>query len=261
MINRTDDEYIKQEEKENNEAESLLSLLFSKTAMTKDKIIKEVKAFYSDYGQDGVVTYQEAMKYMEKSNGTRSKRLLVLLSAVSAHFTELHFNHEMYFDKHLQDVVKEECKFLKVPISKKEVQTISNKKWGADEKNWRGRLKNDVTKVRNNIMNEIKKNILAKRKIKPLEKVINKKFDSFQKTIKNLLTTETVAIASQSKLHMAKVSGYNYYKWIIKPDACSNCMDISGVFPISAYSIGYTAPPIHPHCRCIIKFIKSQYDT
>ena len=260
MLDKSDAEYLKLENEENKLAEGTFLTLASSIGLTKEQILKDVKAFYSDYGKDGIVTFQEATKYMRLGNGSKAKRLIVLFYSINNNFGKLHSKSDVVFDKHIETVIKKEFDFVKQKATDKEIGKIKNQKWGNDDLNWRKRLSNDFGKMNNKVLNAVRFNVTTRKTIKTLEKKINKLFDSFKNTIRTLMVTETVATASSSKRAVAKLNGYKYYYWVLKPDACETCVGVSGVFPIDSYFIGVTAPPLHPHCRCVIKFIKHKSD-
>ena len=260
MLDRTDEELIEYNKKEDSKVYQMFQVLATLTAVSRREILKLVKEFYADYGTDGVITYKEATKYMETGNGTRRKRLLVLYSAINDVFSLLGDRTQIKFEADINEIIEDKLEFLSDDITDKEKQKLANFKWGIDDLIWTTRLENDLKKFMLIIQNEIKVHITSQRKDKELEEMLNKKFDSFDRTLERLLATEATVASVQTAYSVAKKNGYKYYYWVIKPDACYTCIGTSGTFPITAYQVGVTAPPLHPHCRCIIRFIKSKND-
>lgn len=260
MVDKSDQEYIEYNLKEDKKMEKYFQALAAMIGITRSNLLKEVKEFYSDYGSDGVVTYQEAVKYVETGSGKRSKRLLVLFAAVSDDFSYLaeRLDAKFYFDLH--ELITDKLEFLEDELSQEDIDKLLKIKWGVDSAIWSTRLQNNVKKYMLTIENEIKVHITAQRNIKELEETINKKFDTFENVIERLFATEVTVASTHTQWYVAKKNGYKYYYWVIKPDACDTCIGTAGTFPIDAYQIGVTAPPLHPHCRCIIRFIKSKKD-
>ena len=62
-------EQLEQEELEITEEEIALMLLL--LSATKSTVEKELRDFYSKYGKDGVVTYQEARKWISSADHRR----------------------------------------------------------------------------------------------------------------------------------------------------------------------------------------------
>ena len=71
--------------------------------------------------------------------------------------------------------------------------------------------------------------------------------------LNKLALTESTAVGSIARREIFKELGIKKYQFFTKPDErrCETCGAMHGlIFPISAYEIGVTASPLHPHCRC-----------
>lgn len=60
----SDEQFEKLEEEERNHTNEAIIAMLLVIAMAKDDIEKELRNFYQKYGKDGVVTYQEARKWV-----------------------------------------------------------------------------------------------------------------------------------------------------------------------------------------------------
>lgn len=205
----------------------------------------ELRKFYQKYGKDGVVTYAEARKWISEKDHQR--RLTWLLAITSSSFTSLFGKMKPKFEDLVDEIVKKEFDHFGVALDKPFL------KWGTDNLTWVDRLADDVTMWKAYIANDIKRGLLTKKTIDDILETLNKRFLTMENITKRLAITETTAISSITRKEIFKELGITKYKYYAREDerTCEQCGSMHGlVFPISAYEVGSTAPPLHSNCRC-----------
>lgn len=214
---------------------------------TKSEIEKELIRFYKEYGTDGVVTYAEARKYV--SNTNRQRRLNVILAFLGTCFFGLHDSLKNNFISMETKIFKNEFDFFKLDIP----EEFTKIKWGMDALSWDDRLSDDINLWWKYVGNDVKRKILQSATIDDVLEQLNKRFTSIENILKRLAITESSAMTSASRQEIFKELGIKKYQYYTQADeiTCETCGPMNGlIFPISAYEIGVTAPPIHPNCRC-----------
>lgn len=208
----------------------------------------ELRNFYQKYGEDGVVTYAEARKWVSEKDHRR--RLTVLMLFVNDRFSSLLNELAIPFETMANDVINKELNFFGVDI---DLDTLAIAIWGADSLNWLDRLTNDVNLWKYRVMSEVKKALHSGASIDEILGIINDRVKSMKKVLNNLGLTESTAIGSAARREIFKELGITKYRFYTKADerTCETCGALHGlVFPISAYEVGVTASPAHPRCRC-----------
>ena len=244
----TEEEFTSLEQEEREITDEAILLMILIIAGIKGDIEKELRAFYQEYGKDGVVTYSEARKWI--SHQDHQRRLTALSLIVSGAFTSALVGIETHFRNFLTDIVDKESTFFGVKV---DVAKLLKRKWGADDLYWLQRLEADVQLWQTVINNDIKRSILQKKNINDIINLLEKRFSNINGVLERLGLTESTAVGSMSRLEIFKELGITKYKFYTKPDErrCETCGALHGlVFPISAYEVGVTASPIHPRCRC-----------
>lgn len=217
-------------------------------ANTKGNIEKELRDFYSKYGRDGVVTYNEARKWISERDHQR--RLTALLAFLTLQLDSALNSIKKEFEKMLKLVIGKETGFFDVEI---DMDAVLAMVWGANELNWLKRLENDVDLWKVYIANDWKRSMLQRKQLDEVLKLLDKRFTSIDSIIQTLGLTESTAIGSLARRKIFAELGITKYQFYTKPDErrCETCGAMHGlVFPISAYEVGVTASPIHPRCRC-----------
>ena len=217
-------------------------------ANTKGNIEKELRDFYSKYGRDGVVTYNEARKWISERDHQR--RSTALLAFLTLQLDSALNSIKKEFEKMLKLVIGKETGFFDVEI---DMDAVLAMVWGADELNWLKRLENDVDLWKVYIANDWKRSMLQRKQLDEVLKLLDKRFTSIDSIIQTLGLTESTAIGSLARRKIFAELGITKYQFYTKPDErrCETCGAMHGlVFPISAYEVGVTASPIHPRCRC-----------
>lgn len=239
-------EQLEQEERELTDEAILLMLLV--LAGVKGELEKELRNFYQQYGRDGVVTYAEARKWV--SDQDRTRRLTALTLVVSGAFIAAYDELENHFRSFLTNVIIKESAFFGIKV---DIEKVLSRKWGVDDLYWLKRLEDDVDLWRTYVNMDIKRAMHQGKSIDEVLKKLDKRFSSINSALKNIGITESTAIGSMSRQEVFKTLGIGKYQFYTRADerTCETCGSMHGlIFPLSAFEVGVTASPLHPHCRC-----------
>jgi SPP1 gp7 family putative phage head morphogenesis protein len=244
----TEEQFIKLEQEERSLTDEAIAIMIMILATTKGNIQKELRDFYSQYGKDGVVTYNEARKWVSKQD--RRKRLAVLTLFVGGEFFSALGKLETHFRNFLTEVIAKESTFFGIKVN---VDDVLARKWGLDDLYWLDRLEADVKLWRLTIFKDLKQMIHRGASLEEVLAQIDKRFTSIGKVLNKLGVSESTAVGSLARQDIFKELGIDKYRFYTKADerTCGECGALHGkVFPMSAYEVGITASPIHPWCRC-----------
>ena len=245
---RTEEEYIALEQEERAITDEYILLMLFVLSGIKGDLEDELRLFYQKYGKDGVVTYGEARKWISMRNHQRRSTALTL--SITSLFAMALVDLEAHFRKFLTEVVAKEAEFFDTKV---DVEKLLSRKWGADDLYWLQRLEKDVRLWQVYVLNDIKRAIHKGETLDALLGRMDKRFNSINSALKALGLTESTAVGSLSRQDIFKELGVSKYQFYTKEDErrCETCGALHGVvFPISAFEVGVTASPIHPHCRC-----------
>lgn len=244
----TEEEFTKLEEDERFLTEEAILAMIAFLSATKNSLEKELRNFYHLYGRDGVVTYQEARKWV--SDKDHRRRLTALLIIIKDNFDGLHTKLSPKFDTFLDKVVQKEADFFDAEIDREDVL---NTPWGVDKATWDERLADDIALWAAYIGMDIKQSLVKHSHIDAVIEQLGKRFDSIENVLEALGISESTAVGSLARQQIFKDLGITKYQFFTKPDErrCKKCGAMhSMIFPITAYEVGVTASPIHPLCRC-----------
>lgn len=244
----TEEQFIALEQEERVITDEAILIMLLVLAGVRGNIEKELRDFYSKYGKDGVVTYAEARKWISEQDHRR--RLTALFTYVGGEFLTTLGKLETHFREFLTSIVTKEGSFFGISLN---VDKLLEKPWGIDELYWLERLENDINLWQGHINKDIKHAILQRRSLEEVIMLMDTRFNSIDKALKNLGLSESTAIGSLSRQEIFKELGIAKYQFFTKPDErrCDICGAMHGlVFPVSVYEVGVTASPIHPRCRC-----------
>lgn len=244
----TEEEFTKLEQEERSLTDESIAVMLLILANTKGNLEKELRNFYQEYGQDGVVTYAEARKWVSEQDHRR--RLTALLALLTLELNNALVKIQKEFEKMLKSVIGKETGFFDVEI---DIEKILEMDWGVDELTWLKRLEDDFDLWNVYIANDWKRSMLQRKKLEDVLKLLDKRFTTIESLVTTLGLTESTAIGSLARQKIFKELGITKYQFYTKPDErrCETCGSIHGlIFPISAYEVGSTASPIHPRCRC-----------
>jgi SPP1 gp7 family putative phage head morphogenesis protein len=244
----TDEQFEKLEQEERELTDEAIAVMLLLMANLKGNIEKELRNFYQQYGKDGVVTYAEARKWISQQNHQR--RLTALLLYLSGEFISALSDLEKQFRDFLINVIGKESTFFGIEV---DLDDILTRKWGLDDLYWLERLETDVDLWKATIAKDIKHALHKGATLSEVLDRLDDRFKSIEYIMKKLGLTESTAVGSISRLEIFKELGIKKYQFFTKPDErrCETCGAMHGlVFPISAFEVGVTASPMHPHCRC-----------
>ena len=224
----------------------------------KEDLQGELQKFYRKYGSDGIVTYQEARKWV--SDKDHRRRLTVLLLAITTKFNLTLPQLNSKFKSLLKDISGKESGFFDVEI---DVDKVLNTKWGVDDSKWSNRLSDDVVLWTAYVMNDIKRSMIRQDNIDTVLDQIDKRFRTIENVMRALVVTESTAVGSIARREIFKELGVEKYQFFTRADerTCDVCGSLHGIiFPMSAYEVGVTASPVHPFVDAG-KFLLSEIKT
>lgn len=243
----TDEELDKLESEEHSiTEETIIAMLLIISHAEKD-LEKELRRFYQEFGKDGVVTYQQARKWV--SSKDHRKRCVVLYLYLSDVLDQVLDDLNTQFKLLSDKIITKEGEFFDVDLDIDKLLLT----WGADDLDWLDRLEEDVRLWDAYLTSDLKRSFLKRAHIDDVLESLHNRFDSIEKIIRNLALTESTAIGSVARRAIFKQLGFSKYRFYSRPDErrCETCGSLHGlIFPISAYEIGVTASPLHPRCRC-----------
>ncbi len=241
-------EFTELEQDERQLTDEMIAVMLLILANTKTSLEKEIRSFYSKYGKDGVVTYQEARKWVSTIDHRR--RLTVLNLFLSNEFAKTHDSLKIEFEKMLKSVVSKETDFFGVDI---DTQSVLTTKWGEDNNTWQQRLEYYINLWSIRIAFDWKRSLTKDATLNVVLELLDNRFMSIEKVLKRFGLDESTAIGSLSRYKIFRELGITKYQFYTVPDErrCEICGSMHGtIFPISAYEVGVTASPIHNRCRC-----------
>jgi SPP1 gp7 family putative phage head morphogenesis protein len=244
----TDEQFDELEQEERTITDEAIAAMLLILANIKGELEKELRDFYSKYGKDGVVTYQEARKWVSNENHTR--RITWLLLLLSDQFDKLHDKLDTKFDNFLVDVIQKEQDFFDVDLDRTDV---INADWGTDDSTWYNRLADDVGLWKTNVANDLKRSFMRQDNVEDVIEQLDKRFTNMENVVQKLAMTESTAVGSLARREIFKELGIKKYRYYAREDerTCDVCGSLHGlVFPVSSYEIGVNASPMHPWCRC-----------
>lgn len=231
-------------------ATALLSMI-AIVRKTNSELAKELTDFYNKYGEDGVVTYAEANKWVSEKN--HSRRLTALLFAINFAFKDMNNPIRNKFEAMIEDIAKKEGLFFDIDL---ELEKLKTQKWGVDDKNWQQRLNNNLMLLEAKTILDIKHAIATREDLPTVLEKVDKRFDSFEKTLTTLAITETAVAITLGRRTIFRSLNLNSYRYYARQDerTCETCGELHGrIFPLSQLEVGVNAPSMHPRCRCWIE--------
>lgn len=247
----TDEELETLAKEEDGITEKALISMIALVRKTNSELAKELTDFYNKYGKDGIVTYAEANKWVSERN--HSHRLTALLFAINFAFRDLNNPIKIKFEKMIESIADREGLFFDIDL---ELEKLKTQKWGVDDKNWEQRLNNNLMLLEAKTILDIKHAIATREPLPTVLEKVDKRFDSFEKTLTTLAITECAVAITMGRRMIFKALNLNSYRYYARQDerTCEICGDLHGrIFPLSQLEVGVNAPSMHPRCRCWIK--------
>jgi SPP1 gp7 family putative phage head morphogenesis protein len=234
------------EQEEHTLTEEAIAIMLLRLSEVHKELEKELRNFYQKYGKDGVVTYQQARKWVD--SGDHRKRILVLYAIMGNQFDKALVDIEKEFDSMVDEIIKTECGYFD-----KDVKDKVAFNWGTDDLDYTKRLKDNVDLWKAQLQMDWKRSLLQRKHIDKVLEELDKRFVTINNILEKLTLTESTAVGSLTRQQIMKALGYTKYRYYSRPDErrCESCGALHNlVFPITAYEVGVTASPIHPRCRC-----------
>lgn len=245
-------EYEQFEQEQNERTQKLIQAMLALLLAFRKDVDRELSDFYRKYGSDGVVTYQEANKYMSSTNHRR--RMIVLFMAITTALTGMFNDLHLRMDSHFRDIVKREFKLHGLKVSDELLDKILKTKWVNEygSSNWEERLDGYHARWGLVLPNDVKTAFHTNNDIDDIMDDYNIRQRSMQNLLTTLINTEATAVGSIARREIFRQQGIKKYKHYERMDerTCDECVALHGkVFPISAYEVGVTASPLHLRCR------------
>lgn len=244
----TDEELEMLEEEEYQLSVELFALLVLLLRNLNTNLEKELAHFYKKYGKDDVVTYQQARKRDEEEDNRI--RVLILYDTIAKAFDTSFIDFEENFKSTLISIIKRESEFFGVDV---DIEDILSTPWGVDKVTWDERLYAYRHKWVSVLSNDLKQHFLKHSTFRDVIDSVDERFESMEKILWKLYTTESTAINSLARHQIFKEMGIKKYRYYTRVDErrCEECGSMHGlIFPLSAFEPGVTASPLHPYCRC-----------
>lgn len=243
----TDKDFEELDQAEQEQTDELIAALILLLRDTQAEISDETLKFYTKYGHNGVVTYKDSRKRVSlKDKRMRITILMLAITNILMHGFNL---TKFQIRSHLKDIIENELNFFNVKLN---VSDLLSMTWGADELNWADRLFNMYDKWSTVISDDLLLAFVKGDSISDVTKTLNKRFKSMDNATRRLVEAEESAIRSMTRQKIFKELGAKRYQYFTQADerTCETCGALHGlIFPMTAFQIGVTAPPIHPHCR------------
>ena len=129
------------------------------------------------------------------------------------------------------------------------------KSWAKDDLNLYDRFNSNKAKLSASVKSTLVKGFRNEMSVDDVIAEVSKTMGIGAGAAKRLVVTENSFFNTQSTYLALKQAGYTHYRYICRllPTSCEDCIDLhSTVFPMDAYEVGVTSPPLHPHCLCYI---------
>jgi SPP1 gp7 family putative phage head morphogenesis protein len=255
------------EGEEHQETLAVVAALLAIAESLKISIAETIELWVGKYGVDGKLSRRAMAKSLTKTELRDFNRKydyhykrLNRGSALKLALTSLTFNSftksRVLFEKLGIDVGKLEQKTFGKLFGKPlrfGFEDLKKRNWGADDSNYDARLRSHFEKYNFFVNKTVSRAFYRNSDVSDIIDEINKRTDSLGKAVKRLMLTEAVAFSSFARKSIFEQLGIKYYMFYAMADerTCPECGELHGTkFPVSAYSIGITASPIHGHCRC-----------
>ena len=142
-----------------------------------------------------------------------------------------------------------------------EAHTSLYDQWRMNDNDWYDNLSYALMMMEKKIINSLMVNINYTAKddepsvnVKPVQKVVNQSGKTYERTSSAIVQDETHYILASTMFLAMKANKCTHFRFkAVLDDRTSDiCRGMNGrVFPISAWSVGSTVPPLHRNCRSV----------
>lgn len=147
-------------------------------------------------------------------------------------------------------------KHLKLkPMSQSALRKELLKSWASDGVPLYDRLSANKAKLSSAVKTTLVKGFSREMSVDVVVNEISKMMGVGAGAAKRLVLTENNFFNTHSTYLALKQAKYKYYRYICRllPTSCEDCIALHNtIFPLEAYEVGVTSPPLHPNCLCYI---------
>lgn len=133
------------------------------------------------------------------------------------------------------------------------VKKVLSRSWTVDNQTFRARCWTDKAKLVETVNQEITRMVATGEAPDKAIETISKRFRVSKQNAGRVVMTESAYFASAAQKDCYNTLEVEQYRVVATLDSstCEICGELDGkVFKMSEYSVGATAPPFHPWCRC-----------
>lgn len=181
--------------------------------------------------------------------------------AITQGFNELYSNNYYHSAFEIQKGVN--LGWSLQTVNAKQIETVLNKPWAVDGRNFSERIWNDKQKLINTIHTELSQAIIRGQNPQSIVKTVANKLNVSKSQAARLVHTESAYIASASQKDCFNDLDVESFEYVATLDSKTSelCRDMDGrVFEMKLYEIGVTAPPLHVFCRsCVAPWFSDNY--
>lgn len=236
--------------------------------MLNDKELKEFKWTldeYIKYGKENGIDKNWNKELENASARVHIERLEAMKLQVRGEIEKLYNGRESGFESYLKNLYKDQYNRTAFQIAKgtgigtniyslndKLVNTVINKPWAPDGKNFSDRIWEDKDKLINTLHTEMTQAFIRGDSLEKLADKIAEKMKVSKANASRLVYTESAAYSSRARLKSYQDLGVEKYEIVATLDNRTSdiCQDMDGkVFDLKDYEVGVTANPFHVRCR------------
>lgn len=123
--------------------------------------------------------------------------------------------------------------------------------WCKDGIIYSQRIWKNTNAVKSKMQNLMLESVLKGSSIQKTAKEVQHQFGVELHQAQRLVRTETIALYSQAAIDSYRSMDVPYYE-VIGDGECGSECPVGEIFRLDDFSIGDTAPPFHPNCKCCI---------
>lgn len=135
-------------------------------------------------------------------------------------------------------------------VSEKQIDRMLQMKWYGQ--NYSQRIWKNTRELTEDLKTEMLVSLITGRTDRETAEIFNRKYGAGAIKSRRLIRTEAAWVSSQMVLAGYKDAKIKEYMYLATLDLRTSqmCRDMDGkIFPVEEYTIGKTAPPLHPWCR------------
>lgn len=233
---------------------------------------------YIRYGKNNAVTGQWMQQLENASAKVHISRLEALKLQCQQEAEVLYGNYLDSVDRHITDIYQSQYYHTAYEIQKGTgigqhfqsfnqtlVESIIQKPWAVDGRNFSERIWTDKTKLISTLHNSLTRMCITGEAPDRAIREMKKRMQISQAQAARLVQTEAAAFAAKAQQDCYKELDVEEFEVLETLDefTCPTCGDMDKKhFPMSEYVVGVTAPPFHPNCRgCTCPYFDDEWAT